>query len=111
MRGRLSAGRGRATTCTSTLAAFSRGAVGVLLSPKLYFLFLGALDAPFAHLHIVLYLCLRELSVLPEDDVEAQAEYAQAHKYQSCKQYFHIKINKFRRESVLPAESLSKSVP
>ena len=76
MRDRLSAGRGRAATCTSTLAAFGRGAVGVLLSPKLYFLFLGAFDPPFAHLHIVLYLCLRELSVLPEDYVEAQAEYA-----------------------------------
>ena len=82
MRGRLSAGRGRATTCTSTLAAFSRGAVGVLLSPKLYFLFLGALDASLAHLHIVLDLCFGKLSVLPEDDVEAQAEYAQTDKYQ-----------------------------
>ena len=71
MRGRLSAGRGRATTCTSTLAAFSRGAVGVLLSPKLYFLFLCALDTALAHLDIVLYLRLRKLSVLPEDDIEA----------------------------------------
>ena len=90
MRGRLSAGRGRAATCTSTLAAFSRGAVGVLLSPKLYFLFLGALDASLAHLQVVFDLCLRELSVLSEDDVETQSENAQTYKNQSCKQNFHI---------------------
>ena len=89
MRGRLSAGRGRAATCTSTLAAFSRGAVGVLLSPKLYFLFLGALDAPFAHFHIVLYLCLRELSVLPEDDVETKAYDAECNQCECGKKYLH----------------------
>ncbi len=56
-----------------------RVAVLIFLAPKLYFLFLGAFDASLAHFHIVLYLGFRKLSVLPEDDVEAHPEYAQAY--------------------------------
>ena len=66
----------------ASAAAFAalRLAVRTLLAPKFYFIFLRALDAPLAHLLIVFNLSLRKLSVLPEDDVEAQADYAQGHK-------------------------------
>ena len=67
-----------------------RVAVLVLLAPKLYLFFLGALDAPLAHLDIVLYLSLRELSVFPEDDVEAKPEHAEPYKYQGCNQNLHF---------------------
>ena len=73
----------RSATCTAPVSA-DRVAVLVLLAPKFYLFFLGALDASLAHLHVVLDLCFRELSVLPEDDVEAKAEYAEPDKYQSC---------------------------
>ena len=56
-----------------------RVAVLIFLAPKLYFLFLGAFDASLAHLLVVLDLSLGKLSVLPEDDVEAHPEYAQAY--------------------------------
>ncbi len=54
-------------------AAFVAGgrAVRVLLAPKFHFLLLGALYAPLAHFLIVLNLCFRKFSVLPEYDVEA----------------------------------------
>ena len=64
---------------TATSApAFSAGSrtVGTFLAPHLYLILLGALDAPLAHLLIVLNLSLRELAVLPEDDVETESEYA-----------------------------------
>ena len=56
-------------------------AVRTFLAPDLYFFFFGALDASLAHLSVVLNLCLRKLSIFPEDNVEAQADYAQAYKY------------------------------
>ena len=86
---RLLAGNGVAATCAPALVTH-RCAVRVLPAPQLYFLFLGALDASLAHLDIVLYLGLRELSVLSEDDVETQSENAQTYTNQSCKQNFHI---------------------
>ena len=77
-------------TRTSSFVACDRIAVLVLLAPKLYLFFLGALYTSFAHLPVVLYLCFRELSILPEDDVEAKAEYAKCHQNQCCKQYLHL---------------------
>ena len=68
----------------SAFIAGYRVAVLVLLAPKSYLFFLGALDASLAHLLVVLDLCFRELAVLPEDDVEAKAKHAECYKYQSC---------------------------
>ena len=85
---RLLAGNGVAATCAPALVTH-RCAVRVLPAPQLYFLFLGALDASLAHLDIVLYFGLRELSVLPEDDVEAHAEDTERDKDQCCNEYFH----------------------
>ena len=65
----------RSTAGASAFAA-DRVTVLVFLAPKFYFLFLGALDASLAHLLVVLDLSLGELAVLPEDDVEAESEYA-----------------------------------
>ena len=77
------------TVCSVTIgsaasaASFAalRLAVRTLLAPDLYFFFFGALDAPLAHLSVVLDLGFRKLSVLPEDDVEAESYYAKAYKY------------------------------
>ena len=80
---RLTARSGVAATSTSAFIAGYRVTVLVFLAPKFHFFFLGALDAPLAHLLVVLDLRLRELAVLPEDDVEAKSEYAQRHKNQS----------------------------
>ena len=66
----------RTATCASSFVAGYRVAVLVFLAPKFYFFFFSALDASFAHLLVVLNLGFRELSVFPEDYVEAQAEYA-----------------------------------
>ena len=66
----------RATASTAAFVAGDRVAVLVFLAPKFYFFFFSALDASFAHLLVVLNLGFRKLSVLPEDYVEAQAEYA-----------------------------------
>ena len=54
-----------------------RLAVRTFLAPKFYFVFFSALDAPLAHLSVVLNLGFRELAVLSEDDVETQTEYAE----------------------------------
>ena len=70
-------------TSTASFRA-CRFAVRAFLAPKFYFIFFGALDSSLAHLPVVLDLCFRKLSVLPEDDVEAQAEDAESYKYQSC---------------------------
>ena len=86
---RLMARSGVAATSTSAFVAGYRVAVLVLLAPKFHLFFLGALDAPLAHLLVVLDLCLRELAVLPEDDVEAKAEYAERYKCQSGEKYLH----------------------
>ena len=83
LRDRLMTSFSRSTTSTSAFVAGDRVAVLVLLAPKFYFFFLCALDASLSHLPVILDLCFRELAILPEDDVEAQAEYAQAHKDQS----------------------------
>ena len=73
----------RSATSASAFIAGYRVAVLVLLAPKSYLFFLGALDASLAHLLVVLDLCFRELAVLPEDDVEAKSEYAERYKNQS----------------------------
>ena len=73
----------------SAIAAL-RLAVRTLLAPNLYFFFFSALDASLAHFSVVLDLGLRELAVLPEDDVEAQAEYAERHQDERCNENLHI---------------------
>ena len=75
-------------TAAPSFAAFGF-AVRTFLAPNLYFFFLGALDASLAHLSVVLDLGLRELAVLPEDDVETESEYAKAHQNKCCNEYFH----------------------
>ena len=64
---------------TSSIAAL-RLAIGAFLAPHLYFIFFGTLDTSFAHLPVVLDLRFRKFAVFPEDDVEAESEYAQAYK-------------------------------
>ena len=73
----------RSAARTAAFVTCNRVSVLVLLAPKLYFILLCALDASLAHLDVVLDLSLRELAVLPEDDVEAQSEDAESYKYQS----------------------------
>ena len=72
----------RSAARTAAFVTCNRVSVLILLSPKLDLVFLCALDASFAHFDIVLYLSLRKLSVLPEDDVEAKSEDAESDKYQ-----------------------------
>ena len=84
----------RSTTSAPAFVAGDRVAVLVFLAPELYFFFLSAFDASFTHLQVVLDLSVRELSVLPEYDVEAQTEYAERNQHQSGNEYFHIKTNK-----------------
>ena len=71
-----------AASAASFIAGY-RVAVLVLLAPKFHFFFLCAFDASFAHFLVVLDFSLRELAVLPEDDVEAQAENAEGDQYDS----------------------------
>ena len=80
---------GTATSAASVTAGYGI-AVLVFLAPKFYFILLGTLDASLAHLLVVLDLCVRKSSVLPEDDVETQSEDAKAYKYQGCKQNLHL---------------------
>ena len=79
----LSAIATRTATCASSFVAGYRVAVLVFLAPKFYFFLLGTFDASLAHLLVVLDLCFRELTVFPEDDVEAKSEYAERYKNQS----------------------------
>ena len=72
----------RPAASAAAFVACDRISILILLSPKLDFVFLGTLDTPLAHLDIVLYLSLRELAVLPEDDVEAKSEDAESDEYQ-----------------------------
>ena len=74
---------GTATSASSVTAGY-RLSVIVLLAPYFYFFFLRALDAPLAHLSVILDLRFRELSVFPEDDVEAHSEYAKCYKDEGC---------------------------
>ena len=74
-----------ASAAAATAFTALRLAVGAVLAPMFYFIFLRALDAPLAHLLIVFNLSLRKLSVLPEDYVEAQTEYAKAYENNCCK--------------------------
>ena len=74
----------RSAASTTTFVACDRIAILILLAPKLDFILLSALDASFAHLDVVLDLSLRELAVLPEDDVEAKSEHAKSDKYNCC---------------------------
>ena len=82
-------GSGTAARASSFIAC-DRVAVLVLLAPKLYLFLLGALYTPLTHFLVVLDLRFRKLTVFPEDDVEAQSEYAKSYKDDSCYQYFHI---------------------
>ena len=75
---------GTAAPASAVVAGYG-SAVLVFLTPKLYFLFLCALDTALAHLPVVFNLCLRKLSVLPEDYVEAQTENAKAYENNCCK--------------------------
>ena len=72
----LSAGAG--TAFAASFVADYGVAVLVLFTPNPYFLFLGTLDASLSHLLVVLDLGFRELTVLPENDVEAKAEDAKS---------------------------------
>ena len=72
----------RPAASAAAFVACDRISILILLSPKLDLVFLGTLDASFSHFYIVLYLSLRKLSVLPEDDVEAKSEDAESDKYQ-----------------------------
>ena len=74
----------RSTRSASPFIAGDWISVLVLLAPKFHLFFLGTLDASLEHLLVVLDLCFRELAVLPEDDVEAKAEYAERYQYQCC---------------------------
>ena len=74
----------RSAASTTAFVACDRITTLILLAPKLDFIFLSALDASFTHFDIVLYLSLRKLSVLPEDDVEAKSEHAKSDKYNCC---------------------------
>ena len=62
----------------SAFVTSDRIAFGILLAPQFNFFFLGAFYAPLPHLLVVLNLCLRKLSVLPENDVETKSEDAQS---------------------------------
>ena len=81
---------GAGTASTSAFVTGYRIAILIFLAPQLYFILLGALDTPLAHLDIVLDLSLRKLSVLPEDDVETESEHAEPDKNQCSQQYFHL---------------------
>ena len=71
----------RSAARTTAFVTSNRVSILVLLPPKLYLVFFGALDASFAHLDIVLDFSFRELSVLPENDVEAQTKDAKSDEY------------------------------
>ena len=73
----------RAAGRTSSIAALGF-AVGTFLAPKLYLLLLSTLDASLSHLSVVLYLSFRELTVLPEYDVETEPEDAKRNKDEGC---------------------------
>ena len=71
----------RSAASTAAFVACDRISILILLAPKLDFILLSALDASFAHLDVVLDFSFRELSVLPENDVEAQTKDAKSDKY------------------------------
>ena len=71
----------RSAASTTAFVACDRISILILLAPKLDFILLSALDASFAHLDVVLDFSFRELSVLPENDVEAQTKDAKSDKY------------------------------
>ena len=71
----------RTAASAAAFVACDRISILILLAPKLDFILLSALDASFAHLDVVLDFSFRELSVLPENDVEAQTKDAKSDKY------------------------------
>ena len=79
-------GSARRTSAIATLWL----AVRTFLAPKFYFVFFSALDASLTHLSVVFNLSIRELSVLPEYDVEAQTEYAESDQDKCCNENLHI---------------------
>ena len=82
-----------ATTATTAFTAL-RLAVGAFLAPKLYFIFLGALDASLLHFTIVFDLCLRKFTIFSEDDVETQTENTKCDKDQYCYEKLHLNFNR-----------------
>ena len=79
-------------TRTATPASITAGyglAVLVFLAPYFHLFFFSALDASLTHLSVVFNLRFRKLSVLPEDDVEAESEYAEGYKDESSQKYLH----------------------
>jgi hypothetical protein len=100
---------GTATSAASVIAG-DRIAVLVLLAPDLYLFFFSAFDTPLTHLLIVLNLCFRKFTVLPEDDVEAKSEDSKSDKNQCCNEYLHI-INKIPSVNIFfPTESFFRTV-
>ena len=82
-----------ASATAATAFAALRLAVGAFLSPKLYFVFLGALDASLLHFTIVFDLCLRKLTIFSEDDIETQTENTKCNKDQYCNEKLHFNYN------------------
>ena len=56
-----------------------------------------ASDAHPAHVLIGTHICLRELAVLPEYDVETHSQDPESDKYQCCQKDFHYILNFFRK--------------
>ena len=63
-----------------------------LLAPESHFLLLGTADAEFSHLLVTADLRIGKLTVLAEDDVEAEADDAEGHDGQSDKVYHVVKL-------------------
>ena len=83
-----------ATATAATAFTALRLAVGAFLAPKLYFIFLGALDASLLHFTIVFDLCLRKFTIFSEDDVETQTENTKCDKDQYCYEKLHLNFNR-----------------
>jgi hypothetical protein len=82
-----------ASAAAATAFTALRLAVGAFLAPKLYFIFLGALDASLLHFTIVFDLCLRKFTIFSEDDVETQTENTKCYKNYNSKEEFHGNLN------------------
>ena len=83
-----------ASAAAATAFTALRLAVGAFLAPKLYFIFLGALDASLLHFTIVFDLCLRKFTIFSEDDVETQTENTKCDKDQYCYEKLHLNFNR-----------------
>ena len=61
-----------------------------------------ASDAHPAHVLIGTHICLRELAVLPEYDVETHSEDSQSNEDQCCQKDFHKNISQYRSSGSMP---------